>query len=529
MYLQFNSPTFADFLISENVSQLPKATPSSRVPLREVRRRQNKQNDNVNQVQAIGLAKKKTVATPTNDAKIYQLNDDCLKKIFDYLNAKDLLSIAIVLPIFAKIAQIPFSIKHQSINLETLGLANILQFQHFISTFGRKIVSLEVALPQLLQTTDEAFRFEHEIQALIVRYCGGTLTELKMAHFKLKQVEMWRPLFAGLRKLHLHRCRFTDQFVQMLECCVELEQIDWNTSTIDIDWSLCIPLPKLKIFRVNEVAGISMDVLATFLLLNPQLKEVSVTKCAGIDGSILEEIAKEVPQIENISYISSTSQYVAHFSGVKRLNGLKTLKIDFQNNAEASNLFSQLIGKGLRLAKGLRLEHLNLAKCVLSDQLLTRLTQMRTLKSLGLFAVNGMDIGQLLYVVKNLENLTHLHFVECKGLNTEGLVDIVRVGKKLRQLQFHTPMQKVDINNVTCRLLRSLVQRRAKKIPLEILAVGMVNDKSVQDTVMASSDEDSLSIRFVESSDLCGRYQADDLFLFNFYYDHHFRIKHIRG
>lgn len=473
----------------------------------------------------IGLAKKKTVSAPTSDTKIYQLNDDCLQKIFGYLNAKDLLSIANVLPIFAKIAPISFPIKHTSINLETLGLANLLQFQHFISTFGRKIVSLEVALPHLLQSTDEAFKFEHEIQALIVRYCGGTLTELRMAHFKLKRVEMWRPLFAGLRKLYVHRCRFTDRFVQMLECCVELEQIDWNTSTIDINWSLQYPLPNLKVFRLNEVAGISMNVLTTFLLMNPQLKEVCVTKCIGIEGSILKEIARNVPMIENIAYISSSSQFVAHLSGFQRLAKLKTLKMDLKNDANASNLFSQLI------AKGIRLENLSLARCVWSDHLLNRLAGMRTLKSLGLYAVMGMDIGHLLYVVKNLENLTHLHFVECKGLNTEGFVDIVRAGRKLRQLQFHSPFNKVVINNDTCRLLRTSVQKRAKKIPLEILAVGldMVKDKQTRNTVTTSSDKDPLCIRFVDSLDLCGRYQADDFFLFNFYYDHHIRIKHIRS
>lgn len=334
---------------------------------------------------------------------------------------------------------------------------------------------------------------------------------------------MWQPLFAGLRKLCMHRCRFTDQFVQMLACCVELEQFDWNTSTIDIEWSLRLPLPKLKIFRVNEVVGITTDALTTFLQMNPQLREFGVTKCIGVENRIFANIRESVPLIGNISFTETLPiKLVAPLKDLRLLDALKTLQIDCANDAKVSRLFGQLI------AKEMRLEHLDVARCIGSDLISKRLAGMNTLNSLGLFSVSGMNVINLVNIVKNLTNLTHLNFVECMGLNAKGLIEIVGVASKLRQLQFHSIWQGVVIdNNETFRQLQAVLRKRDDKIPLKILAVdmGLVNDCNNKLRNPLSSDDNSLTICWIRSYDLCVRYQTDDFFLFNSFYDYHIRMK----
>lgn len=387
------------------------------------------------------------------------------------------------------------------------------QLRNFLAIFGSRIVSLEALLPNLLKSGDE-FESQQDIQELIVRYCSGTLTELTLAHFKIKRVEMWQPLFAGLRKLRLHRCRFTDQFVQMLAFCTELEQMDWNTSTIDINWSLRFPLSKLKIFRVNEVVGITTDTMTTFLQLNPQLKEIAVTKCVGVENRIFEEIARNVPQIESMAFIGSISS--KFFGCVLGLRRLKTLRIDCGNNEKISRAFSKSISTGLRL------EHLDLVCCVSSGRLFENISKMKTMKSLGLYSISGMSINQLLDVVQNLENLTHLRIVEWIGLNTEGLLEMVRVAKNVHQLQFHSHVHRLVIDDHVRRQLLAAVEQRPDQTPLHILAMAINKDARTW-----ASCDNRLTISWDSYSALCNRYLADNLFLFNFFYDFNLKFNAI--
>lgn len=466
-------------------------------------------------MRALDLSMKNTEPAPSGTS-IFQLNEDCLLEIFSYLNVRELWSIANVHGLFTHIARVRFSSKHSSIKLETLGVENMRQLENFLAIFGSLIVSLEAALPNLFAVTG-AFEFDHDIQKLIARYCRGTLRELRLAHFEIVLVEMWRPLFAALQKLHLHRCRFTDQFVQMLACCVELEQMEWNTSKIDIDWSLRFPLPKLKIFRVNEVDGITTETMTVFLRSNPQLKEFGVTKCHVVGSHILGELARNLPLIENVSLIDLYD--VSCAPKLRSLRALKALQIDVINEKIISRLLAQSI------ANGNRLEHLDLALCVGSDHLFDEISSIRTLKSLGLFSIFGMVYNRLLNVIKNLENLTHLHIVNCIGLHSTELIEIVRVAKQLRQLQLHLPLAIVMISNPTRHELSTVVRTRADKIPLEILITvkGTGRNEKWQDT-WASADG-LLNISCVHLNDLCNRYQKDDFFLFNYFYDYHVSIK----
>lgn len=468
-------------------------------------KRRNYRNDGPSQFHPLDSSKTKAAPAP-KDAAILQLNNDSLRYIFSYLNMNDLWSIANVSSHFAVIARTQFAIRNTSINLKAMRFENMANLRFFLAIFGTHIVSLQVPLPNLLQSADE-FELQHDIQESIVHYCSGTLTELTLAHFTIKRAKMWQPLFAGLRKLRLHRCRFTDQFIQMLACCVELEQMDWNTSTIDINWSLRFPLPKLKIFRVNEVVGITTHTMTTFLQLNPQLKEIGVTKCIGIDHQIFAEISRNVQLIEHISYMGSLCS--KFHDGMLVLRQLKTLKIDCKNNEKIPRVFSKFT------AAGIWLEHLDLASCVSSERLLENISRMKTMKSLGLFSISGMKIRHLLNVIGKLENLTHLRIVECIGLNTEGLLQIVRVAKKLQQLQFHSHVHKLVIEDDVRDQLLATVQQRPDRVPLHILTVGF--DKNVRETW--ASCEDHLTITCDPYIALCNRYLADDFFLFNFFYD----------
>lgn len=500
------------------ISVKQKTAPSSeRVPSRKVARRRNQQNDSRNQLHPLDLTINLTPPS-TCDTHILQLSDNCLSKIFGYLNIKDLWSIARVYQHFADIARYRISPKHKAINLLTLDFVDMQELENFLITFGPHIVSLEVTLPKLYHSMDQFDAEEEpEIQKLIVQYCRSSIRVLKLAYFEIHNVNMWLPLISSLKKLHLHRCRFTDQFIRMLACCDDLEELDWNTSKLDIIWSLQFSLTKLKIFRVNEVDGLTTDTMATFLRSNPQLEELGVTNCRNIGSHIFKSIASDAPLIKNVSFITlHSTQFDEDVSNLWQLNALRTLKIDCKNTSGISRLFEQAITFGTHL------EHLDLAFCVWDNELHNAISRMKSLKSLGLLSVSDMEIGQLLELIRELVNLTHLHIVECLGLDAQGLVEIVRVAKRLQQLQFYAHFTQVEITMDVLRQLLTLAIARARpeRIPLKIVAI--VSESEPKTTFHSDS---IFLLRCIQSHHLCKQYLADDFFLFNFFYDYHKKIK----
>lgn len=443
-------------------------------------------------------------------ANIMKLNDDNLRKIFSYLNLKDLWSMANACQRFAYIVTTRFSLT--SVNFETLDFDNIFELENFLLIFGSHIVSLNVTLPNIFKSIDP-FQYEYAIQELIVRNCSIDLVELKLSYFKIVAVEMWQPIFAKLRKLHLHRCRFTDEFLQMLACCVKLEQFEWNTSTLDIAWQLRFNFPKLEIFRINEVWGMETQTMKKFLKENPQIRELSITNCDNIEDSFIEDISIQLPSIRNFSFRRSirAEKWYSFYRHLLRVNTLKTLRLNCNHKRDITSHIS-------RTLHSFKLEHLVIACHVADNHLLRGIAKMKTLKSLELLAIDGLKINRVLKIVKNLENLSKLHVVDCIGLNMSALVDIVRAAKKLEYLQFYSSTTQVKITASTYKHLVGIVKKRANNIPLRILAVANENMQEEWAT-----NKETLIIRYVRYFDLCKLCLPDDFFLFDFYYDYELR------
>lgn len=454
----------------------------------------------------------------TRAIPVPDLNDDCLREIFDYLNVLDLVSVAKVCPRFEAIAQARFSIKHKTFDFHELyRAARIELHQHhlegFLERFGQFIVNLRVSYIEI-QTIDNDFVLE-----LISKYCKGRLDILKLENFELKGriLKKMRSLFARLQKIYLRGCTFTSPFFRHLGFCNKLKKLKFSDYSECSDCRLfTFNLPELETISFKNFDGFGLNQMVKFLEQNPQLKKVSIVNCESIESSILPEIARRIPLVEKISFKESRDYSSPHFRKnamhLKQLSSLKKLKIDCADNPVGS-VFNEIANAKVPL------DYLEIRHCSANRQLVNSISNMNTLKTLNLIQIDTMVASHLHEMCYNLPELTRLVVDKCPDLNTDGLLKLVRKAKKLQEINLLRTT--TEINDESFKTLLKIIEKRTESHPLKItvpfsndspkrLAKELVNRNRNKLIVESTNTFNYMSDEDDEDDD--DDYDSDDLF-----------------
>lgn len=517
IFLMTNSTDFCEFIFADyfaldatSASASPCIT--QRTPLREMKRRQGY----VCARMKTGAAAPSVKIEPIKPAKRAATPQAAEKSPRPYIPlTEEAMQAMRVIDDFLSSMKSEFATKRNVCRLQDFNLIDLDHLHQFLSVFGSSIHALDVTLPNLF-SADGSCALGHEIQEAIVHYCGHTLTDLRLAHFRVKNVQLWLPVFGHLRTLHLYRCRFTPEFVQLLAKCVDLEEFDWNGLLIETDWPLRMKLPKLKKFHVNEVVGLTVETLSEFIRLNPQLTHLSVTNCMNIDTRIFANAAKHLPVIESISFLphQSSSTFTSHLLEFQYSKTLRTLRIGFSNDKQ----FEKVVIDSL--LPTLQLDELELANCSWTEELANGLSVAgATLKSLGLYAIEKLNDRQLVKALKRMTNLSRLNCVAAVKVIDKNIIDIVRAAHQLQD--FHLDARKNDtaISIAACKRLADIVTKRANKIPLNIVHIQQRNGRAIPTTW--SSLDKLLTIDYDTMSRLCEKCHIKDCFRFNVLFNQH--------
>lgn len=328
---------------------------------------------------------------------IVHLNNDCLEKIFSYLNLNDLTNVAESNVCLAISASSLFSIKFKEVkyNCHDRTLCDesfLLALEHF----GKYITKLDVVFCLVHGRNDL-------ILEAINRNCAATIRELSFGslnEFKEEAMTLHRP-FLKLEKLELRDSehgipRFICDLKKWFPVVKSLNIVNvigfWNEFAIE-------QLPSLEHFGFfafpQKITKRDSEKLAQFLQYNQQLRSLGLD---DFKDNIMDVFNQHAPhQLENIECLDVVSPFPFP-SGRIQFSKLRELKLSFYAND--SDIFEDLPQT---------IEILELRILKLPSSGFDFILKCQRLSKLKLIISKSFEIWQMEKLAKQMQCLTEIH------------------------------------------------------------------------------------------------------------------------
>lgn len=408
--------------------------------------------------------------------EIMDLNDDCLRYIFNEFGTHDLGAVVDVCRRFRAFAKERFA----ALETKCFVFGNIFHkckstekslqtTAKFLRDFGAFFEQIYVSFEG-----EEQPNYATKYIELLKRHTSEELRLLEFWHLDMNDeiVESMRVPLEHLHTLNLKKCSLTESFLRNLSLWAPqlelLKLVDVSVPTPERFIGLHQNHPMLEriVFGNMDVSGSDIERLITS---NPQLKQVSFDMCPNLNDDIIPMVAKHLPKLELflLHVANATDQLTENMKHLSEMDCLGFLSISF-NAAEAVMLDLREIG----IAK-MPLETLLLHKFTVGDgeaaSFVAEISKMRHLKKLTLVSVGGLYPANILDICKSLEELTMLTLKDSGFvLTADYLSKIICSASKLEDM---THIEKHDEERMCecvtpveyTNLVRSIQDRRESK------------------------------------------------------------------
>lgn len=415
---------------------------------------------------------------------IGDLNIDVLRDTFAYLNEPDLCAVADSCSTFREVAQAEFSTRYSrqrfKIDVSYSGKDKFhpRQMPSLFRNFGPAMKSFGIILDRAIPV-----RQTLDLMTLINRYCHATMMDLAFENVPLTAGAnvILQPLLSRLVTLKLKSCWYESvSATEMLSFCTELQS--FSVDSMD-DFPFIEAKPKLESLSVTSVRHRNEKIL-DFLKANRQLKEMKIDRCV-VPNDFIQSIVQFVPGIEKISYTRNSyggaDRFIANAKYFKQLSALKSLEVDCEHQS-FSPVMQELVAARIAL-KCLKLKYFK------SDlSLVNAMAEMTGLEELELVDGEGMEISEVLLIIRQLTELTHLN-LELRGLSASDMVEIVRCTPKLREFKYCRWIGDSTFDESVYQQMLKVVSSRDAKcqlniiLPKRVVLVSRVLQKANADTL----------------------------------------------
>lgn len=430
---------------------------------------------------------------------ILDLNDDCLREVFDLINIDGLTVVADICARFRDIAVKAASLKINSLQLnDNSGKRTYAKLRIFGSLMNT--VNVEV-----IGRTSSTPEFENALVVLLSKYCTGNCIELNFKFFNITDgiALLMVPLLGRVRKITFVYCHLGGEYLKNM--------LLWSPELHELKFEVCV-LPrrvhfgfleqnsqsKLKSIWFEQTNKVDNYNIGKLLKQNPLLKKINLISCNCVDDRAFESIAKYVPKIEQIYFVTphSTNKNYARYFG--QLRELKILHITLRSRSyEYANAdsFVQLavfeISSNNKVLEELVLSGFNLYHE--SPKFVEGISKLQKLKKIHLEYFLGMTAFHLLDMCTPLKELMEIVLVASDlKLTQDDLLNFIQNANKLRKFTF-IPMKceyrcrmKFDVN--AFKQLVNILDQRVEKTKLN-LTLGWADTKGIsKELTEAASD-----------------------------------------
>lgn len=405
-----------------------------------------------------------------SETTILDLNDDCLRAVFDVMAFDDLTVAADVCTRFRQNAVETAHLKFKQSNGFKWSQKN---WCSQLRIFGGLLESVCVEGGCELEDEPQV-EFPKRAIELLTKYCAKTIIKLKLDSVDLSDefALLMQPMLKKVRRLEFDGCFLGEVFLRNLAIwSPELRELIFKDINGSKDGEMSSDFlhqkyPKLEYVDFDNVNVKNSDI-GEFLKQNAQLKRIGVKYCNEIDDSIFQLIAEHVPEIEEIQFETMKAINTNNAKHLRQLCGLKSLKI-FTFEGDPQPVVYEIASANTPL------ENLDLSCFAFrypTQQFLDGIAKLKNLKKLRMQKVQNMTASQFLKMCKPLKELSEMEFSSCDlGMTEDDLLSFIQNAEKLQKFNYFacSPKNCVEITIDTFKKLVEIVERRSKKTPLTL-------------------------------------------------------------
>lgn len=422
-------------------------------------------------------------STDEESTNILNLNDHCLRQVFDKMVPYDLGGIADVCSRFRQNAQACVAVsKFMKVNAAILRRGEISdeplpRVSRSLRNFGEFISAISASGSKYKP------KEQHGIIELIRRYCSETLIELKLYNFFHETTDesltcSEQPMFRHLEKMEFKICNLNKFFLNVSPIWFPALQELYLAHIEDAERfdGLQQNFSKLESITLHQVSNLWEPDIVEILKCNPQLKIAFFEQLDFFDeisDRIFQPIAKYAPRLEELCLrnIIQTNDKNVEFIG--KLKKLKTLQI-----AQVAPRITWSIIRNVGMPN-IQLECLCLDIIWLTidfDQLIAAFPNLKKLKTLELKRLEDFSVSHICQLCGQLPELNELQLFDNNFVLSAGdILDLVENANTLQLLRYCEPNMKpqpnprVHINGETFMKIVKLIEKRPLKQPLRIV------------------------------------------------------------
>lgn len=447
-----------------------------------------------------------TSSSTHSTTTILDLNEDCLRSVFDFLNLSDLCDVADVCARFRDTAK-----------------AHVAKSKHCVADECPSFRTLRNFASSLTSIwIDGDFRkrrSKHQLRlmSLVNRHWSESITNLRLFKISINHriASSMRSMLLRLETLSLEDCRWDDVHLQSLALdAPELRHLKFANFSC-VPWiaklhGLDQTFPKLQSISF-QFDYCKHSEIKQFFFRNPQLKKIEIGECGDVEpgypSSLIQSIAEYVPEVESIIFtpLFPRPRIGDYFFG--RLRKLKVLRL-VGYCGYLTSVLCHIVTTDIpleRLDLGLMFDLVQRQV----DGLIYSISELKTLSTLKVLRVTNAGLlshFDFIKICKSLSELSELHVDIYPALgfaptiwSEDHLLELIENAEKLKVLNIRW-IDSVQIDRIDADLFMKMVkvvERRPEKIHLTII-LWSFNVKVDVPSALVRAHNASLKIR-VES------------------------------
>lgn len=372
--------------------------------------------------------KEGTAPAPIEEGQILQLNDDCLRHIFEKLDLMDLIALKRTNRRFATVVRLVLK-RYRSFDFaepRDKPILTVLDTKIILESVGSYIGHLSLSGHRFAEskTTDA-----HRILGIVARNCFH-LKELEISDIAMnpsifKELEK---IASSLEALALIDCNLEDDFGDLLGHCLDLQRLQLcDKQTTGSFLKTIVGLKSLNVENCSQLKGSEMFL---FLKNNPQLESLNITECQELHLNTISAIS----HLDDLSHLACNDSYPnvvpPNMMLITRIPSITRLKLTISSAPSTERILQ-------KFAKRNCLQYLEL-KGPLVDRIsygsILNMTELKELKIIGR-ACFGTFQDEHLEEFCRKTNIERLRIVRCPGLSEDKLIEFIERNPQLRLLE----------------------------------------------------------------------------------------------
>lgn len=395
---------------------------------------------------------------PLKTLQLIDVNNDCLRAIFNHLNLIDLLNVADTSKRLKQIAEMEFERKYKTnqvhfahvrpnpnrcvtVNGYRIVIGDLKTCLQLLRCFGHIVNEIELNFGNI-----EA-KFSAEIERCLAEFCSQSLLFLSMfdnksGHLIFDAVEK---SFMKIISLHLENCHIGAK-TSLTKLFPNMTNLYLHSNFYENPAILQENFPFLFIFSTENL---NESNIREILRLNPQLEKLYIH--SNYSPELIRYANENLPKLEDLHLFDLPDGFLCDNLDVIHLNNIKNFTLDTNNSYFAPAM--NLVLDSLPFSFG-KLKKLCVVNLTLNPKTLHSLAKINDLEILKLkkWKDEGSFVEKLLQLANLLATVEELDLGYCGRIDVEWIVWFLRQSKSI--VKFTLPTSGEIKNEIDMKMGR---------------------------------------------------------------------------